>query len=188
VVAEITIDDEQSNQRSMIRSVTVTFDGIVDTPAAAFALTNLGSLASPSSTEVTGLIIERHLVGRQTIATITFGSGSSVIDRPSGNSLADGNYRLDINGSLITGTSNGVVMQSDYAMGDDEADDFFRLYGDSDGDGDVDFSDFASAFLPGFGLVAGASGFRGEMDYDGDSDIDFTDFSAGFLPNFGKNR
>ena len=106
------IIEDGSDQRSLLRSVTVTFDGVVDTPASAFGLFNTGTMANPSNTEVTSLIVTRQVVGLQTIATLSFGSGPSVVDLPQGNSLDDGNYELSFNGSTILGAQM--------------ADDFFR--------------------------------------------------------------
>ena len=186
-VVDVAIDDG-TDQRSMIRSLTVSFDGIVDTPASAFTLTNLGKQNSPSDTEVTSLSVQRQVVGMQTIATITFGAGPSVIERASGNSLADGEFRLDIAGAQITTTGGGPAMASNYVLGDDATDEFYRLFGDSDGDGDTDFDDFANAFLPAFGTGIGSSNFKSFMDFDGDNDVDFDDFASGFLPNFGAGR
>ena len=67
-------------------------------------------------------------------------------------------------------------------------DDFFRLYGDVDGDGFTDFDDFAGGFLPAFGSSqATTPGFRADLDNNGDGFVDFNDFADGFLPNFGAN-
>tara|TARA_R110002049_G_scaffold185580_3_gene353826 strand:+ start:55492 stop:58680 length:3189 start_codon:yes stop_codon:yes gene_type:complete len=186
-IAGVVIDDG-TQQRSMIRSLSITFDGIVNTPASAFTLTNLGKQDNPSTTEVTNLIIEREVVGMQTIATITFGSGPGVVDRASGNSLIDGEYRLDIDGSQIVTTGGGTSMESDYVLGDDVADDFFRLYGDANGDGLTNFTDFASSFLPSFASSIGSPNFESFLDADGDDHVNFSDFASSFLPNFATGR
>ena len=182
-VTNVTIDDG-TDQRSIIRSITVTFDRIVDTPASAFTLTNLGKQGSPSVTPVSSLIIQRNVVGAETIATITFGSGPSVIDRPVANSLADGEYRLDIAAEQITETGGGASMASDFVLGDEANDDFFRLFGDGDGNGITNFADFSGFFLPAFGGGIGPS----SMDADGDGRVNFADFAGDFLPNFGAVR
>ena len=80
-------------------------------------------------------------------------------------------------------------MSADYQYGGDiPIDDFFRLYGDGNGDGYVDFNDFAGYFLPAFGSSTGQPGFRDDLDIDGDGYVDFDDFAYGFLPNFGMSR
>ena len=171
VVTDVQIADG-SNQRSIISSLTVTFDGVVDVDADDFSLVNLGTTAVPSSTDVTSLMVDRRVVGLQTIATITFGSGDSVMDRSSGNSLENGNYELSYNGGLIAGA----------------ADDFFRIFGDKDGNGTTNFGDFSSAFLPAFGAMLGDPEFDDAMDFNGDGNVNFADFAGGFLPNFGMSN
>jgi len=176
------------NQRSSLTSVVVTFDSLVDVPDEAFSITNIGIPFDSTSTPVTGLLIDTTSVGSQTVATITFGSGNSIVDRVTANTLADGNYRLDITASQVTATGSGARMNNDFQFGATAADHFFRLFGDADGNGNVDFLDFSSAFLPAFGVSNTSPGYRDEMDADGDHDVDFLDFSHGFLPNFGRGR
>tara|TARA_R110002049_G_scaffold72490_2_gene187045 strand:+ start:21481 stop:23754 length:2274 start_codon:yes stop_codon:yes gene_type:complete len=169
-VVDVQIDDG-TLQRSMITSVTVTLDGLVDVDESSFLLMNLGTTANPSSTEVTGLLVDRRVEGLQTIATITFDSGPSVVDRPAGNSLIDGKYELSLDGSIIA----------------DAADDFFRLFGDADGSGSTNFTDFSQSFLPSFATVEGDPAFDHFMDDNGDGIVNFTDFANGFLPNFAMS-
>jgi len=176
------------DQRSSLTSVVVTFDSLVDVPDQAFTITNVGIPLNDASTPVTGLMVDTVQGATQTVTTITFGSGDSVVDRITANTLADGNYRLDINASLVTATGSGPAMIDDYQFGASEADDFFRLFGDDDGNGNVDFPDFSGGFLPAFGLSSTSPGYRDDMDADGDQDVDFLDFSQGFLPNFGSGR
>ena len=52
---------------------------------------------------------------------------------------------------------------------------FHRLFGDSDGDGDVDSTDLA-AFRAAFLLRAGQAGYRACFDFNGDGVIDMTDY------------
>ena len=105
---------------------------------------------------------------------ITFGSGPSVVDRAAGNSLADGNYELRINGTAI--------------FGEQPEDNFFRLFGDGNGDGVTNIFDFSESFLPSFGLSSASDGFKGFMDFDGNDVVNIFDFSNGYLPNFGSSR
>jgi hypothetical protein len=53
-----------------------------------------------------------------------------------------------------------------------------RLFGDADGDGDVDASDFG-AFRGTFGITSNLA-----FDYDGDGDVDASDFGQ-FRSRFG---
>ena len=175
-------------QRSSVTSVEVTFDSLVDVPDSAFSLMNLGITTDSSNMVVTGLQIDSNDVGSKTVTTITFGSGTSVIDRVTTNTLDDGNYQLDIIGSLVQARGGGPSMTNDYRFGADTLDNFFRHYGDGNGDGITDFNDFASSFLPSFGVSLGSQAYRDEMDANGDGFVDFDDFRLGFLPNFGTGR
>jgi hypothetical protein len=109
-------------------------------------------------------------VGGGTVAVLTF-TGPDVI----GDSLADGNYALTIRSDLIRdalgwsldGDGNGTP-------GGDRVDAFFRYFGDSDGDRDVDEIDQA-LFDSAFGTGAGDPAFLEYLDYDGDGDVDEAD-------------
>ena len=175
------IINEGAEQRSAVTKIEVIFDGFVAAPASAFTLTNLGTTSSPLSTPVTGLSVTADNSGSATVVSISLVSGSS---------LADGNYRLDIDGSQISVLGSGLVMPGDYVYGDETIDEFFRLFGDGNGDGIVNFTDFSSHMLPAFGTteVSEGSSFRFDLDYNEDGNINFADFSAGFLPNFNKSR
>lgn len=61
---------------------------------------------------------------------------------------------------------------------------FHRLFGDADGDGDVDFFDFLG-LRSAYGSAEGDSAFRGEFDSNNDGRIDFFDFLA-LRANYGK--
>src|SRR5262249_34210699 len=82
-VASVAINDG-SAQPSMVKSVTVTFDGQVTLDATAFTLNR----ADGSPVE---LNVAASVVNNQTVAVLTF-VGSDVI----GGSLADGNYTLTV--------------------------------------------------------------------------------------------
>tara|TARA_R110002049_G_scaffold72490_1_gene186989 strand:+ start:93066 stop:96530 length:3465 start_codon:yes stop_codon:yes gene_type:complete len=175
------IINEGAVTRSAVTKVEVVFDTLVDAPPSAFSLTNLGTTASPGSTPVTGLAISSDSTGPVTIVSISLVSGGS---------LADGNYRLDIDGSQVSAIAGGLGMAGDYVYGDDAADDFFRRYGDSNGDGSVNFTDFSQHFLPAFATTQAGAGaaFRWDLDLNEDGAVNFTDFSNGFLPNFATSR
>tara|TARA_R110002049_G_scaffold2750_2_gene21595 strand:- start:437004 stop:442349 length:5346 start_codon:yes stop_codon:yes gene_type:complete len=180
--------NEGEPQRSSLSSVQVVFEDLVNAPAAAFSLTNLGIPSGSSSIDVNSLSVSTAAVLGQTVATITFDPGTSVITRDSVNTLADGNYRLVIDAALVTTLVGGQPMVEDFVFGADPADEFFRLYGDTDGDGSVNFTDFASGFLPAFATSVGSANYRDELDANGDASVDFSDFASGFLPNFATRR
>lgn len=67
-------------------------------------------------------------------------------------------------------------MAGDFLYGDVAADAFFRRFGDSDGDRDVDGQDYGR-----FGLTflkpSSESSFNPTFDFDGDNDVDGQDYS-----------
>ena len=185
---ESVVINDGSQQRSTITSLTVTFDTLVDVPASAFTVTNLGIPSGSQNVVLTTLGVSTTDVGDRSVTTITFGPGTSVVTRDSANSLDDGNYRLDIDASLVTERASDQNMSEDYEFGAEEADDFFRLFGDANGDGTTNFGDFASSFLPAFGSGIGDPAYRDELDAGGDGVVNFADFATAFLPNFGTGR
>ncbi len=170
---ESVVVNDGSAQRSMVSSLTVTFDGPVTLDAGAFELRRQdGSLV--------GLTILTSLVNGRTVAALTF-AGADVI----GGSLADGNYTLtvrsaqvhDRGGRELDGDGNGLP-------GGDRTDAFFRLYGDSDGDRDVDSFD-RDLFRSAFHTTAGETGYLWYFDFDGDGDVDGRD-NGQFSRRFGQ--
>ena len=102
------------------------------------------------------------MLNGKTVAVLTFTETEYV-----GGSLADGQYTLTVRadrvhdrwGRELDGDGNGLA-------GGDRVDSFFRLFGDSDGDGDVDRLDrdrFRSAFEKN-------AGYLWHFDLDGDGD------------------
>jgi hypothetical protein len=160
---ESVVLNDGSAQRSMVNSLTVTFNGAVTLDSGAFELVRQGGGAI-------GLQVTEAVVRGRTVATLLF-VGADII----GGSLADGHYTLTIHGGLVhdrfgqalDGAGTGVA-------GSDRVDTFFRLFGDADGDGHVDLSDLRS-FLGTFGKRAGDPGYLWYFDYDGDGRADFGD-------------
>jgi len=114
--------------------------------------------------------------------TLTMLEGPSVQVRALGNTLEDANYQLRIDSTAVT--SNGTQLDGDrdgtpggdYLFGAQEADAFYRWFGDSDGDRDVDARDFAR-FGATYRKRSGEVGFDASLDYDGDGDVDAREFS-----------
>ena len=72
----------------------------------------------------------------------------------------------------------------DGSAGGNRVDGFHRLFGDSDGDGDVDWLD-RELFRSAFNKRAGDAGYLWYFDFDGDGDVD--DFDNGqFNRRFGR--
>lgn len=153
-----------TSQRSSLRQIQVIFDypvTFVGTPSTAFEVTGPNGLVA--------VTVDLSLsTAAQTVARLTFsGPGTDF------GSLADGRYTLRIIGSRIQ--TGGVALDGDGngTAGGDRISAFHRLYGDMNGDGDVDGSDLV-AFVP---VVFNASNYLAALDFDNDGDVDGTDLS-----------
>ncbi len=161
-VESILVNDGAA-QRSMITHLTVIFDQAVLADAAAFVLTDGAghridlAAANPS--------------GDQRTFNLTVAGAAE------GVSLADGNYTLTVRPDGLSDAAGRPL------TGEDERMTFHRLYGDGDGDRDVDILDFMG-LKQTFGAIAGQSPFNSAFDYDGDGIIDITDFVQ-LKRNFG---
>lgn len=171
---ESVVINDGSIQRSMVKRITVTFAGaaILD-PGAIELRRRDGSLVNTQ--------LGISLVNGKTVAVLTF-SGPGII----GGSLADGNYTLIIRsdavrdrwGRALDGDGDGVA-------GGDRNAAFFRLYGDSDGDRDVDLLDLGR-FLSTFGRRRGDRHYLEYLDYNGDDRVGLIDLFA-FVDRLGSH-
>ena len=191
-VESVTINDG-SNSRSQVTSISIVFDDEVEHASlqTAFTLTNIDT-----NTPVETVAVAPTNSGGKTTAVLTF-SGANTVDRMGtgvlGDSLADGNYRLNIASTQIVRSDTSTAMAADYIFGGQTAgqlnnDDFYRHFGDIDGNGVTNIFDFSNGFLPAFGTANGNANFEAEMDENGDGIVNIFDFANGFLPNFGTGR
>jgi hypothetical protein len=176
VLTQNTIDIGTA-QRSAVRSITLTFVGTVTTiPSSAFTLkrTEDGqtfpvSVGSPV------------FMGGQTFVVLTFGGPNL-----NGTSLPDGKYTLSIDGSkILDNFGNPVDAANNGTAGSAGTLSFFRFFGDVNGDGQVDATDylaFRTAYLSG--TVTSANSF---FDFNGDGLFTAIDLNA-FTANFTKRR
>ena len=170
---ESVVLNDGSAQRSMVNSLTVTFGGaaVLD-PGAIELRRQEGSLVDAQ--------VSISLLSGKTVAVLTFAGPEFV-----GGSLADGRYTLTVRadrvhdrwGRELDGDGNG-------SAGGDRADAFFRLFGDSDGDHDVDWVD-RDLFRSAFGKSIGEAGYLWYFDFDGDGDVDGRD-NGEFNRRFGQ--
>ncbi|MEM6473579.1 MAG: cadherin domain-containing protein, partial [Planctomycetota bacterium] len=160
-VVDLTIDDG-TGQRSVVREITITFNEVVSIAPGAFTILKDGTEA------ITPTVSTDDSPG-YTVATLTF-EGSEF----TGGSLADGNYQLTINSGLVTIDST--------AMANDVTDEFFRFFGDHDGDRDVDLLDL-NALRATYRRTDSQVGFDSAFDYDNDGDVDLLDLNI-FRTNY----
>ena len=139
-------------QRSEIRSVTVTFDSLVTFDAGAFYV------ARPSGAIP---VVTPHVTqaNRQTTVVLTFSGAAAAYG-----GLNDGNWALRVRALRVHRADDRSV-----TMAADSVTRFHRLFGDADGDRDVDATD-KTAFLAALGRTDAAS--LAAFDYNGDGLID----------------
>jgi hypothetical protein len=161
-VASVIVGDG-SPQRSMVRSITVTFDRLVTLQPGAFTLV--------STTGVTPTVnVVTATVNNRTVATLTFG-GAGV----SAGSLGDGIYTLRVVASRVIDAGNPAVQ-----MTADRTETIHRMFGDIDGDRDVDSSDYTA-----LRLALLTSPVVTAFDVDGNGTVDAVDFRQ-FIARFGR--
>lgn len=184
-------------QRSMVHQLLVTFDGLVeiaDLNSSAFTVRKRGPDGGLVVTTATVSIL-----GNKTQVRLAF-AGSFV---ESNGSLKDGNYDLIIraasirrantsdSSALLDGDRDGIAggdrlfgsSANDQAVA---ADAFFRLYGDTNGDGLVGVAEFGE-FRSSFGKTSTDAGYNALFDFDSIGAVGVSDFGQ-FRSRFGKSR
>lgn len=171
------------DQRSVVDRFRVTFDRLVDVDSVSgdpFRFVNADTGDAVIDTPTIGID------GGKTVVDFTFAEGPSVTHF---GSLIDGNYELTIDASLIThfgiqldGDGNGSA-GGNYVFGDDAVEEFFRIYGDGDGSGMVNLTDFGM-FRATFGHLSVEPEYDPIFDSNADSSINLSDFAV-FRGNFG---
>jgi fibronectin-binding autotransporter adhesin len=167
-------------QRSVVSRIVVTFNGYVDAMDAtgAFLVDQVGTGGALTALNVS---YTECLVGENTEVTLTFTGGDGCsYERPASSgvsALNDGNHQLTVESTAVH--SNAGDMSSD------AVDDFYRWFGDTDGDRDTDGTDM---FVMRRVLAGDPSydEFVTALDYDGDGDVDSTDYSTYFRPHYGR--
>jgi len=175
---EIVINGTETG-RSTIDEVVLSFDETVTIGAGAFELVRRGP--DGGTVDVTPVIDNSS---GSTVVTLEF-SGAFA----GANGLVDGNYQLTVIGDLITSAS-GSAMDGDgdgvaggnFVFGNTASDNFFRFYGDGDGNRIVNVFDLLS-FRQAFGSSDGDSGFDAQYDSNADGNINVFDLLA-FRNNF----
>ncbi|WP_147866093.1 YncE family protein [Stieleria maiorica] len=159
----VNLDD---GQHSVVRSLDLVFDSEVAIGETAFRLHDgAGREVMISQT--------LRIVDGKTIVSLSF-SGDLVDES---GSLIDGAYVLtalqseiaDLAGNLLSGRRDAEPERV-------VVDEFFRFFGDSDGDRDVDGQDYGRFGLSLFSRQ-GDERYDGRFDFDGDGDVDGQDYA-----------
>jgi hypothetical protein len=142
----------------------------------AFRVTRLNP--DGSTADVTVAVDLSGSTSAQTIARLTFSGGLTEFG-----SLVDGNYRLTILASQVSGNGQPLDGDANGVAGGDFTLDFFRLFGDVNGDKAVDGLDL-TMFRNAFGSVQGNAAYVPFLDFNGDGAIDGADLTQ-FRNRFG---
>ncbi|MGB7329602.1 MAG: SdrD B-like domain-containing protein [Rubripirellula sp.] len=163
-----------TDQRSRVDSVTVEFDSAVTVEAGAFEIVNL---TEPTKT----IAVTLAPSSTSTNVVLSF-AGSSV---GTFGSLIDGNYRLIIHESLIhDGAGNYLDANEDGETNGQMTDDFFRLYGDRDGNREVGYVDYLY-FRGSYGSSSTSLENLSAFDLNTSGAVDYYDYLF-FRGNYGK--
>jgi len=166
--ASVVVNDG-SPQRSRVYVLVVRFSADAGFPAGVPAALRFERLGPGGPT---GLVPTATVVAGQQ-ATVLFPTS---VMAPAAGSLIDGDYRLTVVAAQVQGAGGALDGNGDGTGGDDLVTHVHRLFGDADGDRDVDTGDW-SAFRGAFGGPT----FTFDGDFDGDTDAaDFVAFRTAF--------
>lgn len=166
-----------TNQRSMVNGITVDFDSVVSIAPGAFVLERKNGANWDNLDAELTIGVATSLFNNNTRATLTF-SGTGIV----GGSLADGNYRLTMvaasitwNGLQLDGDNNGTGGDN-FVIGTADTDNFFRYFGDFEGNRVINGLDVAR-FRIANGTLAGDPTFNPIFDYNGNGVINGIDLA-----------
>jgi len=168
-VSEVIIDGG-TDSRSIVRSITIIFDGIVDpqTDAIQIIQRESGSAVDLRMTvDNSSGVSHVRLTFSGDLAT---GSGS----------LVDGNYKLNVIGDLLGSSSGGV----DFVFGDQAEDNLYRFFADSNGDRNIDVFDVLG-LRKTYLHTEDDAGFDAQFDENADGIVNVFDLLS-FRSNWGE--
>jgi hypothetical protein len=159
-------------QRSMVDSIVYTFNTAVTLGPGAVTL---AVMASQTGTVPT--LSWSSADGGFT--WVVMFSGSSVI----GNSIADGVYDITLHATAVTSNAAGATLASD------QTDTFYRLFGDIDGNQQVNSLVDHTRFKAALGAAAGQAAYVAAFDYNANGQInslvDYSQFKKRLGQSFG---
>ena len=171
-VVDAVINDG-SNQRSSLSSVTITLQGDVEVDADAISVIQRSDASGATGTVVQTSHTTSLDSSGNTVLTISFTS----LTRNGIGALVDGNYELTIDGMKVRRTGTNVTLGEDFVFGGTEADGFYSLYGDNNGDRFVNVVDLL-AFRQTFLQSTGDAAFNEGLDFDGNGIVNVVDLLA----------
>jgi hypothetical protein len=177
-------------QRSMVTRIDVTFSTQVNLDAGAFQLIEADPvLGFGRAGDATNLLnIAPNIVNGRTVVALMFAGIGAFGDPVSAGSLPDGKYTLNIRADHVSDSVSGAPLATGNPGAPPglgiQSTQFFRLFGDANGDGRVDGADLA-AFFAAFNSQVGMANYRDFFDYNGDGAVDFGDL-AQFITRIGS--
>jgi hypothetical protein len=151
-ISSLVINDGGA-QRSKVSSLTIVFSELVAIEPSAFDVRKIGERHSLK------VQVRLDTTAGYTVARLTFR-----VAGVSGGSLTDGRYRLTIRSDKVRSADGDALDgNADGSAGGNYVDEFFRRFGDTDGDGDVDDSD-RGAFLGALGKRSRQAGYVWYLD------------------------
>ncbi len=176
---EITLNGNDIH-RSMVNETVLTFDEVVTIGTDAFELVQRGPNGGP--------VDVAHSTDNSNGYSIVTLSFSGAFVETSG-SLSDGNYQLTIVGDQIT-SSSGVAVDGDgdglaggnLVFGDTETDNFFRFFGDGNGDRNVNVFDLLQ-FRQTYNESTGSTAYDQQFDFNLDGNVNVFDLLS-FRQNY----
>jgi ELWxxDGT repeat protein len=175
-----------SASRSQVKQLAVHFDRPVTISAGGvrLALLNTGGSGRNDGSAPTDVseALDSPITpdgGRTWVFTFAAGSGFLQKDSTgaSKGSLADGVYTLSIDPAKVA--ANGIAMVAPATLT------FHRLFGDVNGNGNVNAADY-NAFRGAFGKRSEDPAYNAAFDFDGDGSINALDYNQ-FRNRFGKS-
>jgi hypothetical protein len=163
-------------QRSRVNDIVYTFNHPVTLGANAFSIALHANVTVNGTTgQTAGTLPTLNYSSPDGGFTwvVTF-NGDGVV----GGSIADGVYDITLNAGAVSDADGQTLSAS-------RTDTFFRLYGDSNGDGRVNNTDLAK-FSNAFGTVSTNPGYLTYFDFNNDGRINNTDLAA-FSKRFGNS-
>ena len=191
---ESTVLNSGQAQRSKLTRIDITFDSLVYVSGGAITIQRLtDSETSPTAIgNVSNVQQSIATVNGKTTVTLTFTptTNPSVLLPDLAGSLKDGNYKLTIDDIGVISQTSGLYLDGDNnslpfgdrLFGNIPSDKFYRIYGDANGDGFTDFTDF-SPFI----VALVNQNYIAYFDYDDNNFTDLTDLNR-FVNHLATDR
>ncbi|HZL35248.1 MAG TPA: dockerin type I domain-containing protein [Tepidisphaeraceae bacterium] len=170
-------------QRSEVRNMILSFNQPVQLSAASLSLSLLNTGGSGLNNGSAPTPLAASVMASATSpdggATWIIAIADSSANSDSTGSLKDGIYSLVINSAALTGPNSATSL-----IGGNKTTTFHRLFGDINGDGTVNLTDYR-AFKATYLSSAGNPGFVADFDANNDGTINLVDYRA-FKNNYLK--